>query len=339
MAFSEKLITSLNDILRTRRKSVIIIHPQPDADALGASLAWKKFLERRGHEATIISPTEYTKNLNWLPGVDAVLVYENEAIKAKCHELLQNAELIFCLDFNNFSRLEQLGAIVQSAEAAKVLIDHHQQPEPFAQIMFSDTSYCATSEMLYDIIAALHCTDWIDEDLALCLYTGLVTDNGFFQFNNTTPRSMHIAASLLEKGVRPDYVSEKINNIFRENRLRFFGYCLHEKLKLVKDGKVAYMMLSSEEIKRFNLQSGDSEGLVNYPFKIEGVVVSAYFSEETDKIKVSFRSRGAVDVNQFARKHFEGGGHRNAAGGKSYLGLEKTEKKFLDALNDLPLYN
>jgi phosphoesterase RecJ-like protein len=217
------------------------------------------------------------------------------------------------------------------------MIDHHQQPEDFAQLVFSNTNYCATAEMVYDIVADLNETELLTKDAAECLYVGLVTDNGFFQFNNTTPNAHMVAAALIAKGARPDFVSDKVNNIFRETRLRFFGYCLNEKLKLVKNGSVAYMMLSQAEIKKFNLQSGDSESLVNYPFKIEGVKMSVYFSEEPDRIKISFRSRGSIDVNTFARNNFEGGGHRNAAGGKSSIGLEKTEKKFLELLDTIDL--
>ncbi|MBL7779377.1 MAG: bifunctional oligoribonuclease/PAP phosphatase NrnA [Chitinophagales bacterium] len=337
MAFSQTLVQELANQLTGTKQVVIVTHPQPDGDALGSSLGWKKFLEKKGHQVSFISPTDYTKNLSWIPGTDTTMVYDTDMGKKLCNAKLDAADLIFCLDFNSFSRIEELGEAVKKATGYKVMIDHHQQPDSFADLMFSDTSYCATAEMVYDIVAGLSETDLMDEEIALCLYVGLATDNGFFQFNNATPNAFRVAAALVQKGVKPDFVSEKINNVFRETRLRFFGYCLHEKLKLVKGGKVAYMMLTKEEIKKFNLQSGDSEGLVNYPFKIDGVMVSAYFSEEPDKIKVSFRSRGSVDVNTFARTYFEGGGHRNAAGGKSLIGVEKTEKKFLKAINDLKI--
>ena len=219
------------------------------------------------------------------------------------------------------------------------MIDHHQQPEDFALLTFSNVTYCATAEMLYDIMADLDKADLIDQRIAECLYIGISTDNGFFQFNNTTPNALRVAAALVDKGAKPEYVSEKVNNVFRETRLRFFGYCLNEKLKLIKNGTVAYMLVTQAEIKKFNLQAGDSESLVNYPLKIEGVQMTAYFSEEPDKIKISFRSRGEVDVNSFARTYFEGGGHRNAAGGKSKLGVENTEKKFLEAIEQLAIGN
>ena len=333
MKFDQSAISSLKKILSNPKAIVIVSHRNPDGDALGSSLALKFYLEKGGHTVDFVSPTAYTSNLSWIPGVAEILVYETEIGKKLCEAKFKNADVIFCLDFNALSRLENLSPIIQSATAIKVLIDHHQQPENFAAISFSNTSYCATCEMVHDIICDIGDEDLIDAKIAECLYVGLATDNGFFQFSNTTPNAFKVAASLLEKGAKPEYISEKIFNVFRENRLRFFGFCLHEKLKLVKNGTVAYMMLTQAEIKKFNLQSGDSEGLVNYPFKIEGVMMTAYFSEEPDKIKISFRSRGDVDVNTFARTYFEGGGHRNAAGGKSNIGVEKTEQKFVDAVN------
>lgn len=335
MKFSADSIAQLKQLLSSHRKIVIVSHRNPDGDALGSSLGWKLYLQKKGHEVEFVSPTSYTNNLSWIPGTEGVLINEGEIGRKLCEAKLKSADVIFCLDFNAISRLEDLGKQITEAMAVKVMIDHHQQPEDFAQITFSDVKYCATSEMVFDIIADLGDVALIDETIAVCLYTGLATDNGFFQFNNTTPNALRVAAALVEAGAKPAFISEKIFNIFRENRLRFFGFCLHEKLKLVKNGQVGYMMLSQAEIKKFNLQGGDSEGLVNYPFKIEGVKMTAYFSEEPDKIKISFRSQGELDVNTFARTYFEGGGHRNAAGGKSGIGLDKTEKKFLEALETL----
>ena len=337
MKFSTLDIEKLKSLLASPQKVVIVSHKNPDGDALGSSLGWLFFLQKLAHDVVFVSPNDFTKNLSWIPGTDLVLPYDNDTKRPIIQERIEKAEVIFCLDFNALSRVEELGERIKNASAIKVMIDHHQQPESFAALTFSDTSYCATAEMVHDIIVDLGYEELIDEKIALCLYTGLTTDSGFFQFNSTTPNALRVGASLVEKGARPEYVSEKVNNVFKEHRLRFFGYCLHEKLKLVNNGKVAYMMLSQAEIKKFNLQSGDSESLVNYPFKIETVQVAVYFSEDVDRIKISFRSRGEVDVNTFARKNFEGGGHTNAAGGKSLQTLDATEKKFLDLLSTLNL--
>ncbi|HLP52214.1 MAG TPA: bifunctional oligoribonuclease/PAP phosphatase NrnA [Chitinophagales bacterium] len=337
MKFAEEKVAQLKEILSSPKKMVIVTHRNPDGDALGSSLAWKFFLEKLGHEATFVSPNPFTQNLKWIHGTDELLIHESEMGRKLCEAKIKSADYIFCLDFNALSRLEGLGEVLKKATAPKIVIDHHQQPEHFALLLFSDVTYCATSEMLCDLIADLGYQDLMDQRMAENLFTGLCTDNGFFQFNNTTANALSVASVLVGKGARPDYVSDRVNNVFRETRLRFFGYCLHEKLKLVKNGTVAYILVTQAEIKKFNLQAGDSESLVNYPFKIEGVQVCAYFSEEPDKVKISFRSRGEVDVNTFARTYFEGGGHRNAAGGRSSLNLEKTEKKFLDALENLKL--
>ncbi|MFN8288346.1 MAG: bifunctional oligoribonuclease/PAP phosphatase NrnA [Chitinophagales bacterium] len=335
MKFAENNIQKLKDIVEKPGKMVIVTHRNPDGDALGSSLGLKLVLEKKKHDVVFISPTPFTDNLRWINGTDDVMVYENEMGKKLCDARIAGADYVWCLDFNALSRLDTLGEAITQSKARKIMVDHHQQPEQFADLAFSDTTYCATAEMVYDLLMDMGYADLIDQPIAENLYTGLATDNGFFQFNNTTPNALMVAAGLVAKGARPDYVSEKVNNIFRETRLRFFGYCLNEKLKLTPNKKVAYMMLSQAEIKKFNLQSGDSEGLVNYPFKIEGVMMTAYFSEEADKVKVSFRSRGEVDVNTFARTYFEGGGHRNASGGKSTLNLAQTEKKFLDALSSI----
>ncbi len=335
MKFTEANIAALQELLSSPKKIGIVSHRNPDGDALGSSLGFKFFLDKLNHEVKFISPNAFTQNLKWIQGTEEILVHESETGRKVCDAFIKAADIIFCLDFNALSRLEGLGDIIKNAPAQKVMIDHHQQPEDFASLVFSNTKYCSTAEMVHDIIVDLGKSDLIDQRIAECLYVGLTTDSGFFQFNNTTPNALQVAASLVDKGAKPEYVSEKVNNVFRETRLRFFGYCLNEKLKLVNNGTVAYMLVTQAEIKKFNLQAGDSESLVNYPFKIEGVQVSAYFSEEPDKIKISFRSRGEIDVNTFARTYFEGGGHRNAAGGKSTIGVEKTEQKFLEAIKQL----
>ncbi|MCS6819079.1 MAG: bifunctional oligoribonuclease/PAP phosphatase NrnA [Chitinophagales bacterium] len=332
----KKFISYIDPLITLAKKSLILTHRQPDGDALGSCLAWMRFLQKHGCEVLFVSPTNITPNLSWLPYFKDAVSFEEESGKKKTESWLASTDLIFCLDFNALSRLEELGNLVLHHKAVKVMIDHHREPEDFANYIFSDTSYAATSEMIYDVISAMGKDKYIDEEMAELLYAGICTDTGFFQFNNTTPRSLNIAAKLVEKGARPDYVSEMVNNIFHVRRLRFFGFCLDKKLKLAQGGKVAYIMASSKEIKRYRLQNGDSEGLVNYPFKIKGVEMTALFCEESDRIKISFRSRGNnLDMNTFARTFFNGGGHFNAAGGKSFDSLEQTEINFLKALETL----
>jgi phosphoesterase RecJ-like protein len=328
-------INALRELLAQPQRCVILTHPRPDADAIGSSLGWKFYLEKKGHTVAFVSPTHYTSNLTWIKGAETILDFENDKQKKVAIQAIKDAQVVFCLDFNNLTRLEEVGGHVMASAATKVMIDHHQQPEGFAAITFSDTTYAATSEMIYDIIAALGDIDLIDEVIAEDLYAGLVSDTGFFQHPNSTANVHKVAGGLIAKGARPDYVSDRVNNIFDERRLHYFGYALLEKLKVVNNGKVAYISIANSDARRFNLQLGDNEGLVNYPFKIEGVLISVLFSEERDKVKISFRSKGDIDVNTFARKYFEGGGHKNASGGKSMIGMEETEKRFVELVKEL----
>ena len=331
---NQEAIQALRELLQAPKKCVIVTHPRPDADAIGSSLGWKHYLEKKGNLVTFISPTHYTANLSWIKGSDSIVDYEDDKGVRIAKTKIAEAEVIFFLDFNSIARLEKPGDSVAASSAIRVLIDHHLQPEPFA-ISFSDTSYAATCELIYDIIDALGDADMIDAVIAENLYAGLVADTGFFQHPNTTPNVHKVAAGLIARGASPDYVSDKVNNIFDERRLHYFGYALLEKLKVVNEGKVAYISIDKTDARKFNLQLGDNEGLVNYPFKIQGVQVAVLFSEEREKVKISFRSKGDIDVNTFARKYFEGGGHKNAAGGRSMIGMEETEKKFIELVKDL----
>ena len=331
---NQDAIQALRELLHTPKKCVIVTHPRPDADAIGSSLGWKHYLEKKGHLVTFISPTHYTANLSWIKGSESIVDYEDEKGVRIAKTKIAEAEVIFFLDFNSIARLEKPGDSVAASSAVRVLIDHHLQPEPFP-ISFSDTSYAATCELIYDIIDTLVDADLIDPIIAEDLYAGLVSDTGFFQHPNTTPNVHKVAAGLIVRGASPDYVSDKVNNIFDERRLHYFGYALLEKLKVVNEGKVAYISIDKSDARKFNLQLGDNEGLVNYPFKIQGVQVVVLFSEEREKVKISFRSKGDIDVNTFARKYFEGGGHKNAAGGKSMIGMEETEKKFIELVKEL----
>lgn len=312
------------------RKAVIVTHRNPDGDAMGSSLGLKEWLSSMGWEVTFISPSRITPNLMWMPGASEALEFENPDHKSKSKQAIEECKAIFCLDFNALSRLEELGQWISQSPADQLMIDHHLEPEDFAAYEFSDSTFASTSEMIAHLMESLNQLDKISPNLASNLYVGMSTDTGFFQFSNTTPRVHHYAGLMIAHGANPDELSSKINNIFTENRLRFFGHCLLNKLKLVNNGRVAVIAVRQQEIKEFNLQQGDNEGLVNYPFKIEGVQVSVLFSEEPGKIKISFRSKGSIDVNAIARTHFRGGGHKNASGGMATESLQDTMDRFLN---------
>ncbi len=304
----------LKSFLSTPRRIVITTHKGPDGDAMGSSLALSSYLKLKGHEVTVITPNNYPSFLTWMKGNDEVIEYCFHEQKAK--KITNKAELIFCLDFNTLSRIDTFAPVVESSNALKVLIDHHQQPDTF-DFNFSDTSACSTAQLIYEFLEMLGDLDFINQDIAECLYAGIMTDTGNFRFNSVTSKTHQIVSVLLEKGVRNDWVYDKIHDNNSINRIKLLGYCLNEKLEVLPAVNAAYISLNAEELKRFNFQKGDTEGVVNYALSIKGVKVAAFFVERDGIIKISFRSKGDISVNQLSRDHFGGGGHINAAGGAS----------------------
>jgi phosphoesterase RecJ-like protein len=321
-------------LLKKSNHIVIVTHFSPDGDAMGSSLALYNYLVKTGKNVTVITPNDYPEFLQWLPGNKKVVAYSNQAKKAAT--LISKSDLIFTLDFNNYSRLEGLGELLKNSEAKKILIDHHQQPDTYATLMYHDVKACSTCELVYEFIVGLGGKKLIDKQIAACLYTGIMTDTGSFRFDSVTPVTHHILAHLLETGIVPSDIHSAIYDTYSESRVKLLGYCLTEKMVVIPEMQTAYMSITEKELNRFNHKKGDTEGIVNYPFSIKGITFCAFFSEGDGKIKISFRSKGKFDVNQFARKHFNGGGHINAAGGRgNSTSLEETIKEF-NAL--LPLY-
>lgn len=316
-------------LLSTPKKIVITTHINPDGDAVGSSLGLYHYLRQLGHEVVFIAPSDYGSHLTWMQGNDQVINYEAEGKRSR--ELVKEAEVIFCLDFNHLSRIEELGHFVNKSEAVKVMIDHHPSPQDFADFTISDTSASSTAELIYDLIVDMGDEEKINLPVAEALYTGAMTDTGCFQFSSTTARSHQMVAALLEKGIRHYEIYDAVFNNASENKLRFFGFCMHEKMKVYPEHQAAIIYVSEPEQQRFKIQKGDTEGLVNIPLQMAGIKMSAFMRSHNGLIKISFRSKGDMDVNTFARKYFEGGGHKNAAGGKSSLSLEKTVEKFESA--------
>lgn len=308
-------------------------HFNPDGDAMGSSLALYNYLIKTGKSATVITPNDYPDFLQWLPGNKKVVEYSSNPKKSA--SLIAKSDLIFTLDFNNYSRLEGLGELLKESTAAKVLIDHHQQPDTYATLMYHDVKACSTCELVYEFIVGLGGKKLIDKDIASCLYTGIMTDTGSFRFDTVTPATHHILAHLLETGIVPSDIHSAIYDTYSESRVRLLGYCLTEKMVVLPEYQTAYISLSEKEQNRFRYKKGDTEGIVNYPFSIKGIRFCAFFSEGDGKIKISFRSKGKFDVNRFAREHFNGGGHINAAGGRGNVNdLNATIKEFLALLPD-----
>ena len=315
-------------------RAAIVSHTNPDGDAVGSSLAWAGALRALGHEATCIVPNKYPYFLDWMPGIEEVVVFRNDT-EGRAARALAEADLIFCLDFNAVSRLEILSdTLSANTSARRILIDHHLSPDEGFDLMFSYPGASSTCYIMYRLIEALFGTEAITQQMAEALYVGMMTDTGNFAFSSLTPGLFRAVATLVERGVHVPTVYNNVYNAYTEGRARLFGYAINRKMQLIEDGTVAYMSLMEHEMRRFGFQQGDSEGFVNYALTIKKMKMSAMFLAHRKFIRVSLRSRGDVDVNLFARKYFNGGGHKNAAGGKSYDTMEETIARYVRSVRE-----
>jgi phosphoesterase RecJ-like protein len=316
------------------QKVVIVTHFKPDADALGSSLGLAGYLRKKNHQVQVITPSDYPDFLMWMPWNTEVLAYtkDSEAIKTKIADSISGADIIFCLDFSNLSRINDLSEMVRNAGGVKVMIDHHLEPEKFAAFEYWDPLSASTAGLIYELIDELNEAHLIDQDIASCLYAGLMTDTGGFRHNNTRHKEFAIAGELVAKGAKPHDIAKYVYDTNSLERLRLTGFVLSEKLKVLPEYRTAYMTLTSDELKSFGAQTGDTEGLVNYGLSIKGIKLSVLMYDRKDEVKLSLRSLGDFSANHIARTHFEGGGHRNASGATSKVSLEETLKKFLSIL-------
>ena len=315
-------LSELKTLLATPQKIVITTHHKPDGDAMGSSLGLYHYLKAKGLEAEVVVPNDFPKFLKWMPDAKKNIIGEYKRKVAS--DLINEADVIFCLDFNAPSRIGILGDWLANAKGKKILIDHHQQPEHF-DFVYSDTVIPATCQMVYHFIEALDDEKLVDKDIAECLYTGIMTDTGGFRFRSTSATTHRIIANLIERGADPASITSNTWDTNTVSRLHLLALILG-RIEVVKDGKVAVLYLTREELKEYGFQKGDTEGFVNYGLSIMGVKMAAFFMEDLYEnfIKISFRSKDDMDVNQFSRKYFNGGGHINAAGGKSYESLHDT---------------
>ncbi len=329
-------ILAIQELLATPKKIAIIPHRSPDGDAMGSTLALYHFLLKLNHYPIVIAPNDFPEFLSWLPGSEQVLVFENE--KEKTTKILQESELIFTLDFNALHRTGEMELVLNKLQAPFIMIDHHEKPGDYARFTYSDTAFGSTCEMIYNFIVELNHKNLIDKTIATCIYTGILTDSGSFRFPKTTGTTHRIIAELIDLGVE----NSKIPNLLFDNNsyhsLQLLGRAL-QNMKVIPELKTAYITLSQKELDEFNYQKGDTEGIVNYGLSIKGIVFAAIFIENNEEniIKISFRSQGSFDVNQFARDYFGGGGHINASGGKSNLSLKDTVIKFENLISQLKI--
>lgn len=325
-------------LLEQSRKIVITTHIKPDGDAMGSSMGLYNFLKSMRfveHDVTVITPSDYPANLSWLNGNDKVIVFSPET-SWDVSELVDTADIIFCLDFSRLSRLEILGEMIKKSKAFKVNIDHHLEPEHFADVVMIESNAASTCSMMFNIFETL--ADWyenfpdINEDVAKCLYLGLMTDTGCFRHNNVNPAEFEIAASLVYYGANPNEIYRKVYETSSLERLQLIGFALSQKLFIIPEYNVSVVALSRTELDKYNAQTGDTEGLVNEGLKIETVKMSVLIYEKKNgELKLSFRSNGNVAVNLIA-KHFDGGGHMNASGGHSIMTIEQTIEKLKNLL-------
>ena len=324
-------LKELKTVLNKPQNIVIVPHKNPDGDAMGSTLALYHYLTGQGHNAIVIAPNDYPEFLKWLPGNNNVLIFENDQVNAEA--LIQEASLIFTLDFNALHRAGDMVNSLEESTGTKIMIDHHQQPDDYAKYIYSDVSMSSTCEMVYNFIENLDDLDKIDQDIASCLYTGIMTDTGSFRFPSTTSRTHDVISQLISKGANNSEIHNKVFDTNSYSRLQLLGRAM-QNLKVITELSTAYISLSQDELDEFNFKKGDTEGFVNYGLSLKGILFAAIFIEnkQDDIIKISLRSKGEFSVNEFSRVHFNGGGHTNAAGGRSHDSLEATIDNFISIL-------
>ncbi|HMP92605.1 MAG TPA: DHH family phosphoesterase [Phnomibacter sp.] len=321
-------------LLQGGYRIVVTFHQKPDADAMGSGLGLYHYLKALGHSVAIISPTNWAPNLTWMPGVNQVIDFDARSAEAEAK--LKEADWIFCLDFNTLSRVKHMEPLLRQSSALRILIDHHQEPETavFAYGL-SRTDKCSTAEMVYDLIMESGGEQWLTIDIMICLYAGAMTDTGSFRFASTTAGVHRMVAHFKEKGLQHHLIHDYLYDNFLENRLRFLGHSLLYRMDVMYELNTVLIAIPKADLQRFDIQTGDTEGLVNFPLTIQGIKMAAIVIDRDEERKWSFRSKGDVDVNEFARAYFNGGGHKNAAGGRSQETLENTVAHFKEVIDTL----
>jgi len=326
-----KDIKKIKTLLQSSENIVITCHKGPDGDAIGSTLALYLYLKKQEKNVKVIVPDDFPFFLKWLPESEHIILYDTN--KEASDNLINNADLIFTLDFNALHRTGDMQEILSKATAKFVMIDHHQQPDSYAEVTYSDTSICSTCQMVYHFIDALDGLNSIDADIANCIYTGIMTDTGSFRFRSTTSTTHRVIANLIDIGIDNAKIHQNVYDSNSYNRLQLLGKSLNN-LKVIPELNTAYISLSADEQNEFNAQKGDTEGVVNYALSLQGIKLAAIFKEDQNSslIKISLRSKGDFSVNELSRAHFNGGGHTNAAGGVSKLSLNETLEKFISIL-------
>ena len=321
--FNQQLYDKLQQVLKQAKRALIVSHINPDGDAIGSSLGLACLLKQHISQVNVVMPNHFPDFLKWMEGASDILTYRQTPERVK--QLVDEADVVFCLDFNNLARIEELGEYIAQSKAYRILIDHHLNPrEEEFDLMFSYIPASSTSELIYRISVAVNSSTAIPKASAEALYCGIMTDTGSFAHSSSNPELFRIVADLLECGIDKDRISALVYDNFSANRMRLLGYSLSEKMVVHPKYRAAYIYLSREELNSFCFCPGDTEGFVNYPLSIKDITLSVFFVETMNHIKVSIRTRGNFSANEFSIKHFNGGGHKNAAGGKLFCSLSEA---------------
>lgn len=322
-------LAGLKKLLQIPKDIVITSHRNPDGDAIGSSLALSHYLRAHGHTTYVMAPSEYPDFLEWMPGAAEILIHDIEP--EVCNERIQRADIIFCLDYNALDRVDKMGDAIAATDCTRVMIDHHLFPDEFCDHMMSDITASSTCEMVFDFVEMCDDVDMIDKTIAEAMYTGILTDTGSFKYA-TSPKLFRIAAQLKEKGVDDDKLQDLIFNALSEKSLRLLGHCLANRMEIIPEYKTGIIWLTKEDYEVYDIKRGETEGIVNYLLKMRGIKVAAFIHEQPKITKMSLRSKGDFSVQEIATKYFKGGGHKNASGGASFIGLGGTIRKFKNIL-------
>ena len=327
-------IAKFKKVISKAKTISIVTHWSPDGDAMGSSLGLYHHLKNLNKNVKVIVPNEYPGFLQWLPGNKSVINFQFDQKKAE--QFIGKSDVIFTLDFNTLKRIDKLGDFISKNTAAKkIMVDHHREPDHYADLYFHDVNACSTCELIFLLIRSTSGLKAVNKNIATCLYTGIMTDTGNFRFPSVTAATHKIVAELIEKGADNSAIYSSVQDDYSESRMRLVGYCLSQKMKILADYSTSYMCLTKEELDKFGFEKGDTEGLVNYALSIRCIKFSAFFMEKDGMIKTSFRSKGNIDVNSFAREFWNGGGHKNAAGGQFSGSMNSCEEKFLNEVPNL----
>ena len=322
-------IKELKALLAYPKDIVITTHRNPDGDAIGSSLAVYHFLNKLGHAVRIVSPSEYPDVFGWMKDIEKIIIYDTDPEDAQ--DVIQRADMIFCLDFNALDRIDKVGELIEKAKGVKVMVDHHLYPEPFPEFMLSDTTASSTCELVFDLITGLGWKEHMDHIIGECLFTGILTDTGSFKYS-TSAKLYRIVAELIEFGVDDYRLQDLIFNSMQEKHLRLLGHCLNNRMEILEEYQTGIITLTKEDYADFDIQRGDTEGIVNFLLKVKKVKVAAFITEQPTIVKISLRSKGDFSVQEIARRHFKGGGHKNASGGYSFQSLSANVRRFKGVL-------